>query len=159
MTDLVQLETSLRKHEGVRERLYICPAGKLSIGVGHNLEAIPLTGLELRTLYDAGEITITLTQAGISRVLKTDMEDHIELCQNYFEHWEGLNDVRQNAIAELCFQVGINGLLKFKRFLAAVGVENWGKAKAELVDSRWAKQTQPSRVKYITDLIETGEWP
>jgi len=159
MTDLVRLEASLRAHEGAKDGLYLCPADKLSIAVGRNLEARPFTGAELRKLFDAKEIKITLTDSGISRVLAADMESAARLCKDYFEHWYELNDARQNAVAELCFQLGFNGLSKFKRFAAAVGIADWAKAKAELLNSRWARQTQKARVDYITGLIETGEWP
>ena len=56
---------------------------------------------------------------------------------------------KQEVIAEMCYQMGVGGVLGFKKMWAALKKENYALAAAEMLDSRWAKQT-PSRAKKLS---------
>ena len=58
----------------------------------------------------------------------------------------------QRALGNLCYQIGVGGVLKFKKMLAALQAGDRQKAADEGLDSTWAKQT-PARAKRVTDLI------
>jgi len=58
----------------------------------------------------------------------------------------------QVALADMAYQLGVNGLFKFNTFLAMVKAGNYKEAANDLNSTLWARQT-PGRVKAIQDLI------
>lgn len=59
----------------------------------------------------------------------------------------------QRAIANMAFQMGLGGVLKFQKMLAALQARDYNAARREALDSAWAKQT-PQRAKRVTDLFK-----
>lgn len=55
-----------------------------------------------------------------------------------------LNIDRQNTLIEMAYQMGVSGLMNFKKMWTAIEAKNFSLAHNEALDSRWAKQT-PSR--------------
>lgn len=159
MTDIARLEASLREHEGVKDNLYICPANKLSIAVGRNIEDRPLTGQELRTLYDNKEITVTLTAAGIQRLLSADAKLHSDLCKLIIPGWHDIDDVRRTVLAEMCYQLGLTRLAGFKKMLQAVEDRDWARAATEGRNSKWHRKDSPKRAEKLMQILESGQWP
>lgn len=68
-----------------------------------------------------------------------------------------LDEPRQGALINMSFQMGVDGLLKFHRSLAAIKVKNWEEAAKELKLSDWYEQT-PSRAVRVIEQIRTGNW-
>ena len=56
----------------------------------------------------------------------------------------------------LAYNLGEAKLLTFRRFVAAVRGEHWSTAAAELVDSDWYRQVQPSRRDRVVAQIRNG---
>lgn len=72
--------------------------------------------------------------------------------------WFGtLNEVRQAALINMAFQMGVEGVLKFTNSLELIRTRQFDKAAANLMLSLWAKQT-PWRAQKMADQIRTGEW-
>lgn len=61
----------------------------------------------------------------------------------------------QRALQNMAYQLGINGLLNFRRMLAAVQAGNYAEAAREALNSNWARQT-PNRANRIAQLIRTA---
>ena len=57
----------------------------------------------------------------------------------------------------MIYQIGFAGVLRFKRMLAAMLMQNWEQASIEILDSRWAHQT-PQRAKRHALQMKTGQW-
>jgi hypothetical protein len=57
------------------------------------------------------------------------------------------------VLIQMAYQLGVGGLLTFKRFLTALNEKNYDLAIKEMFDSRWAMQT-PNRVKALADYIK-----
>lgn len=70
--------------------------------------------------------------------------------------WRQLDPVRQRAIQNMCFQLGIGGLLKFKTSLSLIKNGDWSAAAYNLRQSLWYDQT-PSRAERVVKMIETGK--
>ena len=139
MSDLIK---QLRKHEGVETHVYKCSAGFETIGVGRN---IAKSGLGL-----SGDEIDYLLQNDINRCVR-------ELA--YALDWFGtLDGVRQDAMVNLCFNLGLSRLMQFKLALDAMERGEYRKAAAEFLDSRWAKQVG-NRAIEVTYMISTGEYP
>ena len=83
----------LRLHEGERLIVYKCTAGKLTLGVGRNLE-------------DLG-----ISQDESAMMLAYDIERVCKELNTSLEWYRGLNDVRQRVIIDMAFNLGINGLI------------------------------------------------
>ncbi len=127
----------LLKHEGLRLKPYQCTAGKLTIGVGRNLESRGITESEAMHLL-ANDIMQTYRELG-----------------EKLPWFRTLDDTRQLALVDMAFNLGVDGLLRFKRMLAYLHVKDYAKAAAEALDSLWAKQVG-ARALTIADMISTG---
>lgn len=126
----------LIKHEGLRLTAYRCPAGKLTIGVGHNIlenrSSATALSLELRE----GSV-ITKEQA--MQILKEDVARCLfEFRQ--FDWFYHLSTTRQCALVDMLFNLGLPRFLKFKKFIAAMEAEDYGTASMEMLSSAWATQ-------------------
>lgn len=69
----------------------------------------------------------------------------INFALDYLSHalgaeWDALDMPRQVALIDMAHNLGY-GLVEFKDFLAAVRAKDWPRAKAAMLDSRWARQT------------------
>ena len=55
----------------------------------------------------------------------------------------------------MAYQMGVDGLFKFKKMIAALGKGDWNEAAHQALDSRWAKQT-PARAERHAAVIANG---
>lgn len=70
----------------------------------------------------------------------------------------GLDEVRFAAFLNMAFQMGVDGLLGFKKSLLLASVGKFSQAADEMLDSKWAKEDSPSRAKRVAKQVETGQW-
>ena len=68
------------------------------------------------------------------------------------------DEVRQQVLVELAFNMGLPHLLDFKDMIGFLKNRNYQDATKALLDSEWAKQIQPSRVESIRDRLLTGQY-
>ena len=124
--------------EGFRLKPYTDTVGKLTIGVGRNLTDVGISELEARAML-------------LNDIYKVREQLDIEL-----PWWRGQSPVRQMAMIDLCFNMGINALLGFHNGLSAWANANYAEAARSFRDSKWATQVQLSRVNRVTREIEMG---
>ena len=129
-----QLRNDLIRDEGVRTKPYRCPADKLTIGVGRNLDDVGITTAEAGHLLDND----------IDRVFR-------ELDAN-LSWWRGRPDHVQRGMANMCFQMGVSRLLGFRKTLSALQAGDYATAQKEAKDSAWYKQT-PARAERVIALF------
>lgn len=141
-------------HEGMMLKPYYCPRGKLTIGVGRNLEDNPLTIDEKKAL---GDYMHGITENGAKMLLRNDIIHCYGALKKMVSGYEELDSDRQYALLDMCFQLGIKGLKKFHYMLVAVEKKNFVMAAYECLNSQYAKQT-PARAKRIARAIKTGQW-
>ena len=137
------LAGQLLRHEGLELKLYKCPAGKWTIGAGRNLEDRGIT--EEEALY----------------LLRNDIEISIDELINTFPWFSGLDGVRQMALVDLHFNLGLGTLKTFRKTLSLIeqaieGKVPWSEVSSELLNSRWADQVG-HRSQTIANMIKTGE--
>lgn len=131
------LTADLVRDEGLRLKPYVDTVGKLSIGIGRNLDDVGITKAEAYMLA-AGDID------GVERDLDRSLP-----------WWRDLSEPRQRAVANLCFNLGISRLLGFKKALAALKAGDYERSADEFLDSLWARQVK-ARATRVTDLIRRG---
>lgn len=153
MAELWECER-LKMHEGVVLHPYYCTAGKLTIGVGRNLEDNPLNEEEKRACGDYMH-GITVCQADM--LLRNDIDRCKEELKKHFDFYDTLDKERQYALLDMCFQLGIRGLCKFRNMLRAIKYKRWDEAAFECLHSKYGTQT-PKRAKRIAELIRIGKW-
>jgi lysozyme len=69
--------------------------------------------------------------------------------------WRSLNDTRQRALVNMCFNLGISRLLQFKRTLNALEDGRWDDAADAALESRWATQVG-QRATRIARMLRSG---
>lgn len=137
--DRAKLAAQLAADEGRKARMYLDTVNKWTAGVGRNLSDRAFSDDE------------------IDLMLKNDIDNVMRDLDRECAWWRDMNDARQNALANLCFQLGINRLLGFKSMLALLAAGRWDAAAAAGLDSKWAQQV-PARAKRVTDMIRKGEF-
>lgn len=90
-------------------------------------------------------------------LLRNDIYAKTAECDRRFPWFIALDDVRQAVIVCLAFQIGVNGLSRFKKMIGAIEDRNYELAAAELLDSNLAKQT-PHRTKLYAEMLRSGVW-
>ena len=98
-----------------------------------------------------------LTDAEAEFLLANDIERVTRDLTIRLPWFSDLDEPRQGALINMAFQLGVNGLLKFKRTLAHCEAGDWEKAEREALNSNWAKQT-PNRAHRVTQQLRTGDW-
>jgi len=139
MTMIIEM---LRKHEGVETHAYKCTAKKITIGVGRNID--PSGGLGL-------------SSDEIDYLLSNDVKRVSAELIRAFSWFSELDEVRKDAMINICFQLGLPRLKKFKMSLAHMKNGDYDLAADEFLISNWANQT-PARAKEITTMIRSGDY-
>lgn len=137
--DLRAFIAHLKWAEGVRYYPYRCSAGKLTIGVGRNLDDVGITDEEVETL------------------LQTDVKRVVGNCRK-LAYWDTLDPVRQLVIADMVFNLGYPRFTGFKRLNAAMEVGDYDWAAEEMINSRWYQQVGRRAVRLV-EYMRTGELP
>jgi lysozyme len=132
---ITKIFKDLAKFEGLKLKPYRCTAGKLTIGYGRNLDdtGISRTEAEIFMFFD------------ICRIM-----DELDRKLNFWVH----QPVAVKAVLiQMAYQLGVDGLLSFNRFLRALSNSDYTVAVQEMFDSRWALQT-PRRVATLAEMIQ-----
>jgi lysozyme len=124
-----QMTKELVIDEGVRLKPYRCTAGKLTIGIGRNLDDRGIT---------MGEATILL--ANDIAVVTQDLDRALPW-------WTTLSEVRQRVMVNMAFNLGISRLLGFKNTLTLIKIAKYEDAAKEMLDSNWARQVGPRAIR------------
>lgn len=149
-----QLIQQLKRHEGFRNRVYKCTAGHDTIGYGYNLDANPL-GL---TNYEVNKFRKEGIDDKVAEWLLIRMVDKCigELVNN-LDWFELLDDVRQCVLVNMCFNLGLKGLLGFKNTLAMVHAGDYELAAENMIKSKWANQVKGRAVE-LSEQMKTGKF-
>ena len=134
-----RIKAQLVRHEGLRLKPYRCTAGKLTIGYGRNLD-------------DCG---ISQTEAYV--LLENDIQNcEKQLLDEIPEIYNCLDDVRKSVLLNMCFNLGIKGLLEFKNTLAFIAAGDWERAANGMLASKWAKQVGKRAIE-LSEMMRKGQ--
>ena len=136
MSDLIAM---LKRHEGVRLTPYIDTVGKVTIGCGRNLT-------------DRG-----LTKDEVELLLYNDVRRCRQEAVTTWEWFIEIDNVRQDVLLNMLFNLGLTRLLGFKKFLMACTVQDWKTASTEMLDSLWATQVG-DRATELSQMLLAGEY-
>lgn len=122
--DIAKLKSDLERDEGLRLKPYKDTVGKLTIGIGRNLDDVGISESEARHL------------------LGNDIEWVTEELDANMPWWRTMPEPAQRALANMAFNLGMPTLKLFLNMLAALQAGDYEKAAVEALDSRWARQVK-----------------
>ncbi|TQF71781.1 glycoside hydrolase family protein [Pseudoalteromonas luteoviolacea] len=139
-----QIQPLLFRHEGCKLTPYYCSKGRLTIGIGRNLDDNGLSADECAYLdtkgVDYSDIAKTeITEDIAIYLLQRDLEYIERRLPELFTNWEELSGVRQDVLRDMAFNLGIKGLSWFTRMRKAIESDNWVDATFEMLNSKWAR--------------------
>ena len=88
--------------------------------------------------------------------LQADVSAAVSGLDRNLPWWRTLDDVRQDALANMAFNMGNARLRGFVRFLTALKAHDFPNASAEMLDSLWARQVK-ARATRLAGMIRTGQ--
>jgi lysozyme len=139
----------LEFEEGFKSTPYYCSAGFPTIGIGWRI------GERAQPLHDFKMMRIC--KAAAYAQLEFEIASIIAKIEGFIPSFKDLNEPRQAVLISMAYQMGIGGLMKFKKMLAAIDCLDWDAAAAEGLNSKWARQT-PERAKRQMKTLLLGDW-
>jgi lysozyme len=128
---VITIEKLLAFEEGYREKPYYCSEGYPTIGIGKRIGA---KGANLSLYQFSCSISVA------NAFLEEDI-NLIKMDLKKFKWYKGLDDGRKIILISMCYQLGVSGLLKFKKMIKAIENCDFIEAEKQALDSKWAKQT------------------
>ncbi|KAN0018433.1 hypothetical protein ACTFIU_011049 [Dictyostelium citrinum] len=160
------LKEMLKYDEGEKLEMYKDTQGYYSIGIGHLItkegdkdEAIKILEGEIGhkvKLNSKNEPEISSCES--QSLFEKDTSVAIQSIENnstLSSIYDDLDSIRQMALANMVFQLGANGVSKFKKSLKLIEEKKWQEASVELKNSTWNNQT-PKRSNRVISVFETG---
>jgi lysozyme len=132
----------LRRDEGEVLHAYHCSEGWLTIGIGRLIDAKKGGGI---------------TREEAAYLLGNDIQRVTRELQSSLPWVIRLSEPRMGVLMNMCFQLGLAGLLRFKNTLRLIEAGRYDEAAAEMLDSTWAKQT-PERARRLAQQMRTDTW-
>ena len=125
----------------------------IQLGIGHKvLPADPEYALQTFGAYDDAPAEQSITEQRCFELFEQDVQTAIGDCVVIYDTWEELPQEMQHILVNMAFQMGQSGLSKFRNMNAAVSEQNWQRVAAEMMDSRWARQT-PNRAERLQQRV------
>lgn len=157
------IEETLIIDEGLVLKIYRDHLGYPTVGLGHLISNDPNTSIahavillerELQTALNAeGRITTSeamhLFRKDLARVNK-----QIEQA-SFYAAYRSLDEVRRIAIQNMCFNLGVAGVSKFKKMWNFISSRQYESAANEGLNSKWARQV-PNRAQRVMHILRTG---
>ena len=130
-------KAQLKVDEGLRLKPYLDTANKWTVGYGRNLS-------------DKG---LTLEEAEL--LLENDIAEAEATAKVLFPSFDSLSENRRAVLCNMAFNLGQTRLAGFRRLREAVEAGEWGRAAAEMIDSRWAEQVK-ERATRLAEQMKKG---
>jgi lysozyme len=127
----------LRRHEAMRLKPYRDTVGKLTIGVGRNLDDNGIRAIEADFM------------------LRNDVDEVMHALYRRLPWISSLTQDRQAVLINMSFNLGLDGLLQFKNTLAAIEQGNYDNAAQRMLQSKWATQVK-GRATELADRMRKG---
>ena len=134
----------LRRDEGLRLEAYPDPlsgGAPWTIGHGH-------TGPDVH-------VGMLWSEAQADNALGVDIARTIRALDAQMPWWRKLDDIRQDVIANMAFNLGVGKLETFDTFLAFARARDYAKAGLDLRGTAWARQVG-ERAHRLSNQMATG---
>ena len=156
--DLTVVIPRLQRFEGCEPHMYRCTGGKVTVGIGHAIETPadaaalawsingrPAAAAEIQSDWaaiDAAQMNLAATayapltqcrmaSADITAMVAADVARFEAKLAAALPNWSTYPEPAQEALFDMGFNLGVDGLLKFHNLLAAVDAGQWAEAAAQ----------------------------
>jgi len=136
----MSIRDQLVRHEGLHLKPYRDTVGRLTIGVGRNLDDVGITRDEAMILLDND---ILRAQTAVIHALPWAVN---------------LDQPRLDVLVNMTFNMGIGVVLGFAAFLGALERGDYEMAAREMLASKWATQVG-NRAVELAEIMRTGVDP
>tara|TARA_R100001594_G_scaffold150394_1_gene211397 strand:- start:1910 stop:2311 length:402 start_codon:yes stop_codon:yes gene_type:complete len=131
----MSLIEAIKESEGYRAKVYKCTEGYDTIGYGFAIK------------------DLELEEDICDMILDRKLDKLIDSADKKFPFLKGIPQDKSEVVYEMIFQIGLNGVSKFKLMLKALENKDFEKASIEMLDSLWAKQT-PNRALKLSNQMK-----
>lgn len=132
----------IKRHEGLVLHAYKDSLGYLTIGYGRLIDKAKHGGIN---------------EAEAEYLLQNDVSSVLSVLHRNITFFDSLCVPRQAVLMNMAFQMGITGLLKFKKTLTLIEMGDYDAAADNMLKSLWAKQTS-NRAAEMADQMRSGQW-
>lgn len=126
----------LERDEGLRLKPYRDSVGKLTIGIGRNLDDVGISHEEAYLLLG-------------NDIAKVESE------AARFPWFLELNEARQAVVLNMIFNLGLAGFIKFSNTIRYISAGDYNSAAEHMRNSKWADQVG-ARAGRLARIMETG---
>ena len=133
----------LEIEEGYRAKPYLDSLGFPTVGIG---KRIGPKGADLSNYQ------FTVSKSIAYAWLEEEVEI-VEHALNSYRWFNKLDDDRKTILLSMGYQLGVAGLLGFKRMIEAIEIEDWEWAAYEAKDSLWYKQTAHRAARHVAVML------
>jgi lysozyme len=127
----------IKQDEGLRLLPYKDTVGKLTIGYGLNL--------------DAG-----ISEIEANWLLQNRVSDIKRNLYSSFNWYRAMDEARQDVIVNMVYNLGLAGVLRFKKLIGSLETQDYDRAAHEMLDSKWASQVG-KRAERLAEEMMKGE--
>ena len=144
MTFLEELREEIAADEGGKHEIYLDHLGFKTCAIGHLcLGHEPEYNLPVGT---------KITEERVNELFDQDIKNTIADCHIIFTDFDSLPDEARKIIANMCFQLGMPRLMKFRKTNDLIKKRKWREASIEMLISRWHEQT-PQRAERLSQRL------
>ena len=133
------LVEDIKKEEGYRSSVYLDTLDKPTIGYGFLID------------------TLELQEDICELILMRKLEKLIKNIKFNFKWFDDMPDKVQDVIINMCYQLGVSGVSKFKKTIQFIKNKQWDRASVEMLDSKWAREQTPQRAKRLSEIVKSVE--
>ena len=141
-----ELINSIKCNEGWRGDVYRDTLGVKTIGYGFAIKDLD---------KDVDDNYIMTKEEGNS-ILIGKINDIVAVANRRFPFLINAHDNVKIIVYEMCYQLGVYGVSKFKNMLKYLEEKNYEAAADEMTNSLWARQT-PFRAKKLSSAIRKAQ--
>jgi len=155
--ETVDIYELIKKHEGCTNKVYIDTKGKPTIGIGFNLhkegarKMIESVGADYDKILAGKQ---RLSEGQIKILFNNDIKSAIKSARSVVNNFDSLPQKAQAILIDMAFNLGQEGLMKFKNMRAALEVNDYNKAAYEMKDSDWYTQVG-NRSKELIKMMQS----
>ena len=139
-----EVKEEIKACEGYVNKIYKCSEGFDTIFYGHKV--LPEATYEHDVEYpkEIGE-----------EVFEKDFQRTLDAAERLIAD-RPINNTAKEVIINMVYQIGENGVSKFKNMFKALDNEDYGEASFQMLDSLWAKQT-PNRANKLSKKMQSAK--
>lgn len=157
MIPLQKLLDFTGENEGLRLTVYKCPAGKDTIGYGHNItdNGIPkevwpeINGWSATDRVDNLQITEPIAR----KLFEIDIRKAENELLGIFPEFDMFSENRKIALIDMMFNLGLGSFRGFTRMISAINLGMWKLAVQEVKNSLYYRQVT-NRAKRVIEKLQ-----